>query len=177
MVYMEPGLYDSPKVFIESLNNLISSMMWENQVYFFYNKVTRRVTMKIYTDSIIVRLGNKLQGVLCLERDFYKGPGASQGTGPVDIHNDSSTIYVYSDVIESRPVGDIMAPLLRIVPTVNKNVDVIHQIYEKPHYIPIAKRRFNTMEILLATDRGKTLSLEKGKTIVTLHFRRQHRKG
>ena len=63
-----------------------------------------------------------------------------------------------------------MAPLLRIVPTVNKNLEVIHKIYEKTHHIPVAKRRFNSMEILLATDRGVALRLEKGNTIVTLHL-------
>lgn len=175
LLYMEPGLYESASIFIDSLNGLISadSSIYKNQVRFFYNKVTRRVSMKIYVDSIAVRLSDKLQRVLCLERDAYKGANGFQGTGPVDVHSDSSAIYVYCDIIESRPVGDIMAPLLRILPIVNKNDDVIHQIYEKPHYIPIAKRRFNTMEILLATDRGDTLSLEKGKTIVTLHFRRQ----
>ena len=178
MLYMEPGLYESASVFIDGLNALISddNSPYNKQLRFFYNKVTRRVSMKIYMDSVVVRLSNKLQRVLCLDSDTYKGAAGFQGTGPVDVHNNSSAIYVYCDIIEARPVGDIMAPLLRILPIVNKNVDVIHQIYEKPHYIPIAKRRFNTMELLLATDRGAALSLEKGTTIVTLHFRRQRRR-
>ena len=80
VVYLEPGLYESASVFIDALNMLISgeNYAYNSQVRFFYNKVTRRVSMKIYTDSIVVRLSNKLQRVLSLDRDFYKGAAGFQ---------------------------------------------------------------------------------------------------
>ena len=49
--------------------------------------------------------------------------------------------------------------------------EVVHQIYEKPHYIPLAKRSFNSIEIKLAWDNGKEVLFESGKTVLTLHFR------
>ena len=92
MLYMEPGLYESASVFIDGLNALISddNSPYNKQLRFFYNKVTRRVSMKIYMDSVVVRLSNKLQRVLCLDSDKYKGAAGFQGTGPVDVHNNSS---------------------------------------------------------------------------------------
>ena len=82
-----------------------------------------------------------------------------------------SLIYVYCDLIEHRLVGDTLAPLLRILPTADQTSDIIHCIFQKPHYIPLAKRNFNFIEILLATDTGKKLQFQSGKTVATLHIR------
>ena len=81
--------------------------------------------------------------------------------------------FFYSDLVEQRPVGDAMVPLLCIVPVNEKKSDIVHHTFEKPQYIPLIRHQFNIVEILLTTDTGKHISFAKGKTVVTLHFRRR----
>ena len=80
-------------------------------------------------------------------------------------------MYIYCDLVRHRQVGDTMVPLLRVVPATEKNADVTYRIFEKPHYQPLARYHFNTIEIRLSTDTGKIPSFASGKTVITLHLR------
>ena len=91
----------------------------------------------------------------------------------MDLNEDFKSVYVYSDFVSPRPVGDTMAPLLRIVPMSEKKKELVYRLYEKPLYVPLSRLPFNTTEILLTTDKGQPISFSSGSTIVTLHFRRK----
>lgn len=79
-------------------------------------------------------------------------------------------MYAYYDLVRPREVGDVMAPLLRIVPSTNKTQDVLHHIFEKPHYIELNRINFNTLEIFLTNHNGQQFSFSRGNSIVTLYF-------
>ena len=67
----------------------------------------------------------------------------------------------------------MQAPLLRVIP-LSHNKNLTHRVYINPHYIPLSRQVFNTVEILLKTDNGRTPSfMEKSsqRTVVTLHIR------
>jgi len=76
-------------------------------------------------------------------------------------------MYVYFDVL----VGDTKAPLLRIVQVSGKSGDRVQAIYDKPIYVELQKKNFDSIEIDIRSDVGKPISFEYGKVIVTLHFR------
>lgn len=80
-------------------------------------------------------------------------------------------MYVYCDVLEHVLVGDTKSPLLRIVQVDGKGNDTVHARYEKPIYVPLQKKHFESIEIDIRTDTGKPIPFEYGKVIVTLHFR------
>ncbi len=171
---LKEGLYHSLEHVVESLNHMMKNAYHPHKpkVRFYFNTANKHVFMKVYEDTEMVNFHPELAQLLHFDsRIWYKGSAKFEGKTGVDIHRDSLAVYVYCDLVEHRPVGDVMAPLLRIVPTVDKSADIIHRIYEKPHYISLAKRQFNTVEILLATDNGKPLQLESGTTVVTLHLR------
>jgi len=72
-------------------------------------------------------------------------------------------------------VGDIKALLLRIV---NRKKDVAriddiveHTTFNPIQYVPLQKKSFDTIDILLATDQGQPLPFVPGKAIVVLEFR------
>ena len=175
--HLHAGLYESTEKLIASLNNLTKSLYsaGQNRIKFYFNKATKRASLKVFDQDAKVHLTPDLATLLHLDRITYKGPYKYLGAGPVDIHEDTYTIYAYCDLVEHRHVGDVMAPLLRIIPTIDKSADVIDLIYENPHYIPLARRHFNSIEIRLATDKGKELIFESGKTVLTLHFRPRRR--
>ena len=171
-IYLEPGFYKTSTQFVNSLNRLPRQLRdFKNAgVRFLFSHATQKVTLNILTFGLRIRMTKGLADILGLPESFI-GPVNSIGKRTLDIHRDNSLLYVYCDLIEHRLVGDTLAPLLRVLPATNQTNDIIHYIFQKPHYIPLAKRNFNFIEILLTTDTGKQVQLPSGKTVVTLHLR------
>ena len=88
-----------------------------------------------------------------------------------DINRGVNSLYIYCDLLECVPVGDTKAPLLRTVETTGENGGIIHRTFDQLRYIPLQKKNFDTIEILIRDDLGHPVSFESGKLIVTLHFR------
>ena len=63
------------------------------------------------------------------------------------------------------------APLLRVVEACGEYGDTIHKTYERPLYIPLQKKHFDSLEIDIRSDNGLPVPFEYGKSLVTLHFR------
>ena len=85
----------------------------------------------------------------------------------------TGNVYVYCDLLEHVMVVDIKVPLLHIV---NRKTDVSrvddtveHTAFNTIQYVPLQKKSFNTIDILLATDYGEPLP---SKAIVALEFHR-----
>ena len=172
------GLYESADYFIHVLNTFIKKHSDKKneqpgRIKFFYNKATKRIRITLYKKGSILIVSPALQEILKLPGTIFHGPKHVEATAMMSLHEDFSSVYVYCDLVEQRPVGDVMVPLLRIVPILNRTKDIVHRIYDKPHYVSLSRYQFNTVEILLTTDRGKPISFGHGKTIVTLHLRRK----
>ena len=100
--------------------------------------------------------------------------GPHRGLTAIDI-DPIHSLYVYCDVIESRVVGDVLAPLLRIVPVTGKHGETVMKSYHNAHYIPLQRRAFDSVEIDIRDSTGKKVPFERGTLNVTLHFRRRRR--
>jgi len=183
-VIVPSGLHETSASFVSYLNELFQDNFQRNdptrkdekRVKLFYDHTTKKVHLKLYEDRTGLILSPNLQRVLGFSRHSeFLGPRRyTSDTDAVDVNEDLKTVFVYCDVVRPRPVGDAMVPLLRTVPLVNKaGEDMVYRIYEKPHYVPLSRFQFDTMEILLTTDSGKKVPFQKGKSVVTLHFRQQ----
>ena len=86
-----------------------------------------------------------------------------------------SHMYVYTDIVEPQPVGDTLAPLLRII-NVGKHGKMpgaqISYTFIHPHYIPLMKREFNRIEVDIRDDLGENVPFASGQLNVKLHFRK-----
>ena len=84
-----------------------------------------------------------------------------------------STLFVYCDALEHVVVGDVMAPLLRIVDMKRKQTyGRMHQVLNPPLYVPLQKKHFDTIEINIMTDTGDDVPFARGKSVVVLEFKR-----
>ena len=83
-----------------------------------------------------------------------------------------NSLYVYCDAAEAIPVGDIKAHLLRVVDAAGNFDDLIHRLYTTPQYVAVSRKVFNTVEIDIRDDTGRSGPFEFGKVVATLHFRR-----
>ena len=83
---------------------------------------------------------------------------------------------MYCDLLEHVLVGDVKAPLLRIV---NRTTEMSKQYNSTEHvtfnpiqYVPFQKKCFDTITIQLMTDYGELMPFVAGKSIIVLEFRR-----
>ena len=88
-----------------------------------------------------------------------------------DINIGLQSLFVYLNIIETQIVGDAQAPLLRIVPAQGKDGEIVTLNYDNPQYIPLATKDFEIVEVLITDDTGKKISFERGRVVLTLHFR------
>lgn len=173
-VAVPEGLYPNAQSLINKINYLIKHEVKDHKhpkIKLIYSQVTKKVTVKFSTKKNKFLLNPFLGNLLGLEEYHLKGPANYDATKIVDLHRNFSSMYIYCDLVSHRPVGDSMVPLLRVVPVIETHKDLVHVIYDKPHYFPIGKRQFDTVEILLSNDSGEIPSFQAGKSIVTLHVR------
>ena len=172
------GLYESADQFISTLNTILKQKLGyqengKSRVKLFYNNATKKCRLSVYEENCVLELSDSLKRILRIGENqqlpFHRG--RYEGEGMVNLNEDFKSVFVYCDIVSPRPVGDVMAPLLRIVPMEDKMNEVVHRIYEKPHYCPLSRQQMNMIEIFLSTHLGQKLSFDSGNTIITLHFR------
>ena len=84
-----------------------------------------------------------------------------------------TALYVYADIIQDQLVGDVRAPLLRVVPKKSRYGDTTCVIYEQSQFLPLSRSNIPNIEINIKSDTGELVSFESGKSIVTFVFRRK----
>ena len=79
--------------------------------------------------------------------------------------------YVYTDIIKSKYHGDVVVPILHTVTVKRKHESYVSKNFERPHYVPLNKKIFDTLSINIRDEAGDSVAFEYGKVIITLHFR------
>src|SRR6266516_2215296 len=77
------------------------------------------------------------------------------GNLPCDLQTEVHALYVYCDLLQHTHVGDIKAPLLRVVASGGEAGDVITRYYERPRYVPLQKKSFDTVQLVIRDDLGE----------------------
>lgn len=170
------GLYKAPGEIVEALKLELHEALTEEEkedVEIKYNSATKRTTVRIQGEEASLRVSRELANFFQTKDIEYFTGNTYKSEKMMRLDNDYEAVYVYTDLIEHRMVGDIKAPLLRIIPISQKDQDVVYYTFTKPHYIPLLRSHFNSVEMLLTVDTGKPISFDKGKTVVTLHIRRR----
>ena len=78
-----------------------------------------------------------------------------------------------TDVVESRIVGDSLAPLLLSLPVGGSHRATVYDRFTNIHYVPLLYAHFKSIEINIRDDTGRFVPFDYGKVTVTLHFRRR----
>ena len=117
-------------------------------------------------------LRNKL-GFVNMLNDGFEG-GRHVAENKCDINGETvHTLFIYCDILQHVVVGDVMAPLLRMVDMKRKQSH--GKMHETPHallYVPLQKKQFDTIEINIMTDTGDPVHFVDGKTVTVLEFKR-----
>ena len=81
------------------------------------------------------------------------------------------SLFVYCDVVEPTVVGDFKVPLLRTVNIDGRGSLTVSRVYQNIQYVPLHRKQLDTIEIDVRDDFGRKVPFQRGKMIVTLHFR------
>jgi hypothetical protein len=176
------GFYNSMEELCEEMNQTSIRAFSETRVNiapptFHYKAITRRFFFTI-APGLSIYFPQPLEDILGLTSS--QNPSCNKTWEKRTIKGDLScslqsgvhALYVYCDLLQFTHVGDIKAPLLRVVDSGGDAGDVITRYYEKPRYIPIQKKCFDTIQIIIRDDLGEKILFESGKVLLTLHFRR-----
>ena len=174
--YFEDSYYDSPKALAKKLNG-----DKPGRVKISYEPVTQKFGANMKSETTVTLYGDQ-PDIL----GFGAGTGDSSSTSLasstlsmvvrgysiVDLRHGFESLYVYSNIVEPRIVGDKIAPLLRIVPITGSHGEMVMSRFDHVQYIPVLSREFGCVETEIRDDTGRPVPFERWKVTVTLHFRR-----
>lgn len=155
----------------ESVPDLLKAMTLashKNKIEFSYNAVTKRVTVKTKELCKVV-LHEGFSELLGFPPGEYQGIVSSPFVA--DPNAAFPVLYVYCDLVEPQIVGDVQAPLLRIVKVEGKDGEMVNAHYTRPYYLPIIRQHFQSIQIDIRLHTGELVPFERGKVYIVLHFR------
>jgi hypothetical protein len=171
------GRYVSVREVVDALVRTFAQHRVSNVLIVVYDDVTNRVRFSLNHDYALkdnkpfLAVSKDLSEILGFPaRTAIFGPTAL-GSTP-DINRGMTSLYVYSDVVSDRLVGDALAPLLRVVPISNARNDTSHVEFSSVHYLPVADHSIEVVRMRVMRDNGDEVRFNGGKVIVNLHFRR-----
>lgn len=172
-IKVEPGYYKDVEELVEGIN---ATRKVSSHATFLYDKTTGTVSVDILDHVTRLVLSSALALQLGFDPHNENLVGRKKGRRPADVHASLPThMYVYCDLVEPQLVGDTVAPLLKIV-----NIDTRNYMYggrkiehfNDPHYVPVIKSTFESVEIDLRDNAGRHLPFRFGTSCMKLHLRR-----
>ena len=150
----------------------------DKAISFSYDSVLRRVKVDMVAfavDAIIMaRHLEYMLGVEPKHKDLVTiGKSVTLAPYPVDLKAGFYSLFIYCDLVETQILGKSRVQLLQIVPIEGKYEDIVSKTFFAPHYIPVLKKTFESVEIAIKDDTDKLVPFEYGKCMLKLHFRKK----
>ncbi len=181
---LQKGYYNTPEQLVDDLNHCqgidektgtlsYNTLSERFPVTFHFLNVTQRVRLKVGAACQVI-IASELKKFLGLTQLPHEIPsGIFVGREQLDLNQGFYALYVYCDLVEHRIVGDKKVQLLRVVPLEGQGGQVVTKEYQHVHYLPLKRKNFDTVSVYLRKDTGERVPFNKGKVVVTLHFRKR----
>ena len=170
---VKSGIWMNGSTIVQFLNKRLKDFQYDSK--FYYHILPNKVRIDIPRGERI-SLSPKLMATLGFTEHLLIGNNTSiYGSGCLDLFLNMENIYVYSDIVKYSLVGNIYAPLLRIVPHEQKRrVGEYRNIqFQHRYYLPLNTQNINQNGIFLYDNQGELIKFKKGKVTVVLHFRKE----
>jgi hypothetical protein len=189
-IYLKGGYYNSMEELTLELNNAAQrafdyvAKLPEGSIMppiFSYKQAAKKMCITIQ-EGMTIEFPPELEVILGLSsmQNPLKNTSYENvtfgGEHSCDLQAGIHALYIYCDLLQFTHVGDIKAPLLRVVDSGGEAGDVVTRYYERPRYVPLQKKNFDSVEIVIRDDLGEKIQFENGKVLLTLHFRRAYNK-
>ena len=166
---IQSGYYEKVQDVIDAwykagLNNL-------TDVVLSYDDTSKRVTVKC-GNRVVVKLQGDIARMFGFLNDTTIRASDEKGFTLALPETGNQYFCVYTDIIKSQYHGDVVVPVLRTVTVKGEHGSYVSKNFERPHYVPLNKKFFDTISINIRDEAGDLVAFEHGKVIITLHFRR-----
>ena len=175
------GNYHSPYHLVEEIQNIIDRRYGTHlkqsnaSITISYAKNSRRV--KVHSqdpNQVKIFFPTQLAEKLGVNPNFHdKAIGNERHAFKygVDLNTSYHQLHVYSDIESYTYIGDVTAPVLRVVPfQQTKSETHSHQEFLNLHYVPVAKSYIDQVHISIKGDTGYDVPFITGKSLIKLHF-------
>ena len=166
--------FTQPSDFLPKLN--IQSTKYNYS--FIFDKTLQRFTLKT-GDKYFIQLTRSLAIILGFEDDYKKFmtflPSTETAAAHFPVLNRAiTTLYIYSNIVDTVFVGDVKAPLLLTCPFKKDVKNAVSQLeFLRPIYTKLNRNQLQQIDIEIHDEAGSLIPFLYGKTVLTLHFRRR----
>jgi hypothetical protein len=189
------GYYQTNESLVKHLNEALRcycAKAIHNNITFEYHEITRKCGVKIQSNEELtsqfksMEFNDTLKKILGIENfDVETNPECLQesvneddtnvflitGMHPIRLRT-IFNLMIYSDVVSDSVVGDIKAPLLRVVAVKEGHWKYQSTTIDKIQYMPVSKKELRTVSVYIYTDYGQLVPFTDGRTTVTVDLRR-----
>ena len=151
-----PGIYGSTKQILCQLQKM--RLRGVKSIDYIYHPITRKVYINLVP---MCRLDFNISDVrYCLGYNPDKVLLATKYHTPQNVANLHlyQNCYIYTNIAQNQLVGDVKAPLLRLVPVKDENMTYIH--YNRPNFLLISRSDTSVVEVNTRDERGNLLSFQ-----------------
>lgn len=181
---LSPGSYPSPHHLCQAINKACEAWKEDRVVTpsISFNESTKKVEMTAgaatigFSPTLANMLG--IPQTVRLETfgdaHFLENIKGSTRHGTVDMKGPLHSIFVYTDIVEHGFIGDTLAQLLRIAEIPNNLAWGEQKVirYDPPQYMPLQNGCISSIQVRLKDDAGRDFPFQAGRTILTLHFKK-----
>ena len=165
------GYYATVPDLIKAINTAMHKEFGNTKITFSFNPRTEKIKITL-APLHYVKLCGKLSAMLGYGGADIKIRKSGESPYVADLFGITS-IYVYCDIVQPQILGNTSVPLLRTIPVSEKSGEIITKTFTNIQYVPLPKKSFEDIEILLRRDTGDAVPFERGKVMATLYFRKQ----
>ena len=182
---IETGFYKSPQHLVKEIQYQIDTWIGDYlkkrnaSVYVTYEETRGRVKLGFQDSSkISLEFPKPLAEILGMDLYYANQPLDDSKRYifryGVDLNTEIHQLFVYSDIASYTILGDVTAPILRVVPFKNNTANnQSHLEFVNVHYVPVAKSFIDQVQISIKGGTGEDVPFISGKTLVKLHFRQK----
>ena len=165
---IQPGYYEKVQDMIDALYK--AGLANLSDVVLSYDDTPKRATVKC-SRRVVVKLRGDIARMFGFLNDTTIRASDDKGFTLALPETGNQYFYVYTDIIKSQ-YRDVVVPVLRTVTVKGEHGNYVSKNFERPHYVRLNKRIFDTISINIRDEAGDLVAFEHGKVIITLHFRR-----
>jgi hypothetical protein len=165
------GMYENPLDLALRLNGV------DNDVSFWIASDSQKFKVKLSKKIIRLELSSRMSQLLGFTKDQrrYVIKNDMEAKYLPHLEGNAHSLYIYSSIVEHQIVGDVAAPLIRVVcPDADKLGQTVSEKYIKPYYLPVSTSYIDTIDIQIRTTTGHLFPFLSGSPVViSLHFRQR----
>ena len=169
---LKPGRPQSPNEFILRLNLMLRMKKISRLVRMFYDTFRNQVLIEVKKGATL-KMSNGLCDILGFNIETELTEGSYSSVRNVDVEGGFHSIFIYSNLVENRVVGDKQVPLLQIIPVEGDRNQLVHVPFMNRQYQKANAIESDTVEIRLTREDGRDIPFTSGLVSLTLHVRKR----